>query len=119
MRISDWSSDVCSSDLERDVVEGGDSGAAGSGKALADPVETDDRPRRAARLRRRNARGGIRWRWGGRPAPGLGNGRRHTNIAVQAIGRRATYVGVHPGREPRFSRTFTWPAPQFIQSSLT
>src|SRR3546814_17660123 len=91
MRISDWSSDVCSSDLpvdaadegalagaaaaddaqhlaranfERDVVEGGDSGAAGSGKALADPVETDDRPRRAARLRRRNARGGIRWRWG-------------------------------------------------------
>src|SRR3546814_9959379 len=38
--------------FERDVVEGGDSGAAGSGKALADQVETDDRPRRAARLRR-------------------------------------------------------------------
>src|SRR3546814_13628039 len=96
MRISDWSSDVCSSDLERDVVEGGDSGAAGSGKALADPVETDDRPRRAARLRRRNARGGIRWRWGGSPAPGLGNSRRHTNLAVPAIGWRAKCAGVKP-----------------------
>src|SRR3546814_15973145 len=106
MRISDWSSDVCSSDLERDVVEGGDSGAAGSGKALADPVETDDRPRRAARLRRRNARGGIRWRRGGSPAPGPGNSRRHTNLAVQATGWRAQCGGVKPGRKPRFRGIF-------------
>src|SRR3546814_1374823 len=45
MRISDWSSDVCSSDLGRRQVDRGDSGdhAAGEGMGLAEVVGADRR----------------------------------------------------------------------------
>src|SRR3546814_16291797 len=64
---ADAAQHLARANFERDVVEGGDSGATGSGQAIADPVDTDDRPRRAAPLLRRNPPGRLRWRWGGTP----------------------------------------------------
>src|SRR3546814_12975381 len=84
MRISDWSSDVCSSDLEGGLhVVAADVEAWNRGALRVQHPGMDVGAEAAAGAERRRQHGdGIEWRLGDRAQAGVG---RHRGIAVAAV----------------------------------